>query len=401
MSKSSGLLPILFLVVFTITKKVNSQLGVVYSPFVQPGDTPSSTSSYTEQDVRTMLSLLVEDNFPFVTTFGMGAPNEHYQENSTRYRCTSVVHTAIAAANINKEKNNLALTVFQGIYKGSPSSRLNSEIEVGFEIAQAANLIYEGTVPALVFPTSAGLFGLFDMLEKFESISVRARNSKLKIGVRLWNCHHTITGVDKNDKNIQDLIKLFDFIICQVIPVESDYLQGVVPFFEKITKEFVEVENAVKEMGINATKIVLESGWASVPNENNLNNGTIQLKTFWEKMGQWANSEKKIVFMTEAFDNPWKEGNKELFSAAHYGLWKHVQGDSNSKSAYVRKVSEIQNGNYRKPKPKPVTPAITERSNKGKQTKPQKNTAVGNGFVGGIKIQFLNAIVLFIAYKFN
>ncbi|ODM87377.1 hypothetical protein Ocin01_19307 [Orchesella cincta] len=91
-----------------------------------------------------MLNIVSEDNFPFVSTYTVGAPNEHYQANETRYRCSSVVHTALAAAEINKEQKSLALTVYQGLYRHSPPAQLISEIEVGFEIAQAANQIYPG-----------------------------------------------------------------------------------------------------------------------------------------------------------------------------------------------------------------------------------------------------------------
>ncbi|ODM87087.1 hypothetical protein Ocin01_19595 [Orchesella cincta] len=92
---------------FIFFKQVECQLGVTYTPFVRPGDTSPTTQSYSIEDVKVMLKIISEDNFPFVSTYTVGAPNEHYQANETRYRCSSVVHTALAAAEINKEQKSL------------------------------------------------------------------------------------------------------------------------------------------------------------------------------------------------------------------------------------------------------------------------------------------------------
>ncbi|ODM86621.1 hypothetical protein Ocin01_20060 [Orchesella cincta] len=83
-------------------KLTQGQLGVVYSPFVKPEDSPTS-ESYTLEDVKVMMDLVKYDNFKFVATYGVGAPNEPYKLNQTRYHSSSVVHTALAAAEINKK----------------------------------------------------------------------------------------------------------------------------------------------------------------------------------------------------------------------------------------------------------------------------------------------------------
>ncbi|ODM91491.1 hypothetical protein Ocin01_15195 [Orchesella cincta] len=235
-----GIVPILFLWTFFFFKQVECQLGVTYTPFVTPWDTSPTTQSYSIEDVKVMLNIISEDNFPFVSTYTVGAPNGNIINNpemfkktknqiimillqnitkqtKTRYRCSSVFHTALAAAEINKEQKSLALTVYQGLYRHSPPAQLISEIEVGFEIAQAANQIYPGTVPAIIFPSSAGFNGLFDMEENLKAVSKRARNLQLKFGVRISNCETTIGKPDNYHKN-KELLTLFDFLICEFMP---------------------------------------------------------------------------------------------------------------------------------------------------------------------------------------
>ncbi|ODM87086.1 hypothetical protein Ocin01_19596 [Orchesella cincta] len=44
--------------------------------------------------------------------------------------------------------------------------------------------------------------------------------------------------------------------------------------------------------------------------------------------------------MSEAFDNPWKMEVKDV-RLAHYGIWKHLETEDNSKKAYERKVPQL------------------------------------------------------------
>ncbi|ODM91488.1 hypothetical protein Ocin01_15196 [Orchesella cincta] len=210
-------------------------------------------------------------------------------------------------------------------------------------MAHAANSIFAGSVSGLIFSSTAGFYQLFDMGEILSNVSKMARNQGLQFGVRVWNCGTTIGTVDKNDGNYLQLISLFDFIICTMMPKESSYSQGPEVFFKEVTNGILKVEENMREMR-KETNIMVETGWASILNGSNgreLND----MKTFWEMMGQWANKEKKLVFMSEAFDNPWKMSVKDVHLAAHYGLWRHLETEDNSRKAYARKVLEVNTHN--------------------------------------------------------
>ncbi|ODM89237.1 hypothetical protein Ocin01_17445 [Orchesella cincta] len=344
--------PVLILVLglFALIKESECQLGVVYSPFVTANDNPESTKSYTLHDVKVMLNLIENDNFHHVSTYSVGAPDEPFKAGSTRNDCTSVVHTSIAAAEINKDKKQRVLSVYQGLDIASSSTvvKLNSEIEVGFEIAQAANRIYKGTVPALVLNAGNGFSRLFPMLGSIRNISERAQATQLQLGVRLRDCEAVayILKTNKQNKFVLAQVEIFDFVICVKMPTLANYSAGPGAFSEYLKKGFLELENAVKETEIK-TKVMLETGWPSGMNSSNPYE-TVSPKILWEMMGQWANKEKRLVFINEAFDSPSASSSNftENPFPTHYGLWKHKDTDMDySQTSYVRKGAKLQTHN--------------------------------------------------------
>ncbi|ODM89524.1 hypothetical protein Ocin01_17158 [Orchesella cincta] len=269
--------------------------------------------------------------------------------------------------------------MFQGIWahKFSPE-RLNTEIEVGFEQVQAANHIFNETVPGIVFPTNVAFGELLEKENIIKTVSARARKQNLTMGVRVYDCHTAMAQAETGHfEMIRNLVALYDFIICQMIPPAANYSLGPERFFKEITKEFSEIVKAVKLIG-NGTQVILESGWACASNESN-SKETTELKWFWERMGQWANAEKQNVFMADAFDNPWKNAANQL--AAHYGLWMHLDTDNNSKEAYVRKVPDLHIQKYRKPQPPPISVGL-DGNNK---TKTATKSQVSEGHAGSNK----------------
>ncbi|ODM87379.1 hypothetical protein Ocin01_19305, partial [Orchesella cincta] len=59
------------------------QLGVVYSPFVKPEDSPTS-ESYTLEDVKVMMDLVKDDNYKFVATYGSPKLNQQVSQLQRR-----------------------------------------------------------------------------------------------------------------------------------------------------------------------------------------------------------------------------------------------------------------------------------------------------------------------------
>ncbi|CAL8121113.1 unnamed protein product [Orchesella dallaii] len=332
---------VIYIILFGFIRQATCQLGIVYSPFVKPGDRPESTRSYNVQDLKIMLELIAEQKFNHIATYGMGAPNEQYKCNSTIRRCASIANTALAAAEINKAKNKTILSVYQGVFPATSEQTLNSEIKVAFEIAAIANLQYERTVAGIIFPSIASFDSLYGLRPRLEINSHRARAQNLEFGVRLWDCADKILGLDPNDQATKELIGLFDFIICQTLPTTHDFRNGPLNYVSRITERFVGIENALNQVSLDnqhKTKVILESGWPS-GEDLGVENTVEKMNQFWEALKLWAdNGKKRSIFLHEAFNNPWKEvGMTDVVWANHYGRWIHNGGYNNSRSAYVFK----------------------------------------------------------------
>ncbi|ODM86622.1 hypothetical protein Ocin01_20061 [Orchesella cincta] len=239
-----------------------------------------------------------------------------------------------------KSRKSLALTVYQGLYRHSPPANSSQKLSSA------------GSTDFLTWRKPQSSFSELDL--------------QLKFGVRISNCETTIGKPDNYHKN-KELLTLFDFLICEFMPKESSYSEGPEAFFEELKQEVKKVDHAIKEMS-NGIHVIVETGWANA-----------EMKMFWEKMGQWANKEKRLVSMSEAFDNPWKMEVKDVPFAAHYGIWKHLETEDNSKKAYERKVPQINTHNPLKPKP-------TAPSGRGGTKKPQKNAGSGNRMTSRLSV---------------
>ncbi|CAL8136858.1 unnamed protein product [Orchesella dallaii] len=320
------------------------QLGVIYSPFVKLNDTPAFTDSYTQKDVQTMLEILVDDNINHVATWSVGAPSEPYQFNVTRYKSSSAVHTALAAAQLNKERNQRNLTIFQGLNINGRNGRwVNTEIEVGLEVAKEANKIYPGTVTAIIFPSFAEFDDLFEILEEIKYCSFRVKNNGMKFGARIRDCDNKIPGVDSNNSKAK-LLQLFDFIICKNV----HYLENqantsandVKIIKERIVGGILNVEKSLHRMGVD-TQVILETGWVSHKGQPYKRERKL-MGNYWEAIWEWASRDGRLVFMHEAFDSPWNK-----YWGGNYGLWSHLKKRNNSRSSYRRKGRKRNNTTIR------------------------------------------------------
>ncbi|CAL8136854.1 unnamed protein product [Orchesella dallaii] len=295
---------------------INGQLGVVFSPFTRNGDSPNSTV-YTKNDVTSMLEQIANENIRHVATYTVGAPNEKYEWNSTWQKSSSIVHTSLAAAEMNRKVGKLNLVVFQGIqFIRNNEFQQESELEIGFKTAIAAEEIFQGTVGGIIFPGRIKSASLFQLLDSsiFKNTSGRAQNLKLKFGVRLIDCKNI--SWDYNNTIVLELVRNYDFIICRHMPnwrnVKSQN-QSLHSIVMNITKWIVEVQNSVNEISFDKhTEVILETGWPS-------NAQARFMRAYWKGMARFSNREGKIVFMKEAFDRPWKNIHSNY--SAHFGLW--------------------------------------------------------------------------------
>ncbi|CAL8118443.1 unnamed protein product [Orchesella dallaii] len=338
-------LPQTFILIFFLTATVlqvyGTDVGVAFAPMVRQGDLPN-TRSYTKEMVKTMLKIILKADYHSVTTWGVGAPNKPWDKNAIT-EASSIVHTSIAAAEINKEQNHLALTIYQGLYQSVYEDQVNSEIEIGIQIAKEANEIFPGTVPALLFPSRVGFNELIDNVNlnsKLKNVSERVRKLSLKFGVRITDCPQIPS---RSRQKVKDVVSLMDFIICMMAPDENKFKFGFENFKNSAILSLLQVEDFLeKEVKINTSsnKLILETGWAG---DEALKppNSVGDLKGFWKLITTWAMENNRQVFLHEAFDSPWKDTISEGTElAAHYGRWKYNESEEDLLSKYAYKLKE-------------------------------------------------------------
>lgn len=258
---------------------------------------------------------------------------------NTDQNAASVVHTAEAAAEINKENRTLALAVYQGLYVDvwtpSTEEQINTEIELGIKTATLANTIFSGTVKGIVFPADSPVFKLFNYLSKMATVSERVRKLGMKYGTRITDCS-VIESLGTNE-DFKKMIKLLDFVICQMLPNEDDINDGFETFFQIVDTRFPKAENETNRVSAQSRstpiKFILETGWPGVENMGEQKSVWNMLK-YWERIEKWSKEKGKHVFMHEAFDNPWKKN----FGGQYFGRWEHKGTNYNTKSAYQLKV---------------------------------------------------------------
>lgn len=253
----------------------------------------------------------------------------------------SVIHTAEAAAEINKENGKLTLSVYQGLYvnvfaplTNATEEQINTEIELGIQTAMSANEIFSGTVKGIVFPVDSPVNNLFIFLSKMKMVSGRARKLGMKYGTRITDCSIIDQSFIMNE-NFKKMIKLLDFIICQMLP--NDINVGVEKFFQSVDKKFLKAENETKSVLFQSKstpiQFILETGWPGVENMGQ-QNSVWNMLLFWKRIEKWSKEKGKQVFMHEAFDNPWKAD----FNGQYFGRWKHKGANDYSKNSYELKV---------------------------------------------------------------
>ncbi|ODM94591.1 Mast/stem cell growth factor receptor Kit [Orchesella cincta] len=329
----------------TIFLHVNgADVGVAFAPMVRKGDLPNDRS-YSKEMVKMMLEIILKADYHSVTTWGMGAPNKAFDKSSIS-ESASIVHTPIAAAEINRERKYLALTIYEGLYQSVYEDQVNTEIEIGLKMAKEANEIFPGTVPAIMFPSRVGFNDLIDntnLNQKFKNVSTRVRAINLKFGVRITDCPQIPT---RSYQKVMDVVSQTDFIICMVAPDENRFKFGYENFKNSAILSLLQaeefLENTVK-MNMSSFKLILETGWAG-DDALKSPNSVSDLKGFWALITEWAKQSNRQVFLHEAFDSPWKDTISEGAElAAHFGRWKYNESEKNplNRNAYILKEDAV------------------------------------------------------------
>ncbi|WP_298237248.1 glycosyl hydrolase family 17 [uncultured Algibacter sp.] len=91
------------------------------------------------------------------------------------------------------------------------------------------------------------------------------------------------------------------------------------------TKQYEDVTNYVKSLGVDKPIHIGETGWATISNDSYGADGSkaadeYKSGKYFKLIRDWSNKEKVTCFYFEAFDEQWKDAENEKGSENHFGL---------------------------------------------------------------------------------
>ena len=278
---------------------------------------------------------VVNTRFTYISTYGMGVAA--YNKDNRWDQSDSNCLVARAAAQINRQKNQNALRVSQGVNQIEDQSLQQKEINNAFSAAQDANGIHGSTVWGLVFTneyfTNEGTGNR--ILGMIKNNKNRAHQMGLKVGTRIHVCGLIMNGGSMHDI-LANIVRESDFIMCNLYPA-NNVVNNVNGAVEAVGNAYLSYIPKFKAINPNIEVMIGETGWPSQGKSfNNSPNNVQNLRNYWTQMANWAASHKVKVHMFEAIDEPWKSNknsgdvnasNGPNGAEGHYGWWQRV--DSN------------------------------------------------------------------------
>jgi len=281
------------------------------------------------EDVKQMLRV-VNGKFRSIATYGMGVAD--YNKNNAWDHADSNCLVARAAALNNKEQNQIALSVSQGISQQQDNNLMNKEIDNAFSAANDANTIYPNTVSNLIFTNEyftdeASGHRILNMIKSQKN---RAHQMNLKVGTRIHVCG-IIQQSGAMYNILADIVRESDFIMCNLYPANNVVHGTIKTAVDAVGNAYHGYVPAFRAINPHIEIMIGETGWPSEGISFNGSPNTVQkLKEYWTQMGEWAASNKVLVHMFEAIDEPWKSSKTSTDmnshsgpngAEGHYGFW--------------------------------------------------------------------------------
>lgn len=274
-----------------------------------------------------------------------------YKWDVTYRESNAQVYAAEAASLINKQNNQLALTMLIGMWISDIPQQTETEVQLALECAQKANAIYPGTVQGLVFSQSdihSDVKRAQQTLHHLKSIKANANRMGLKLGSR-QQCYD-ITSTEDTDDTPKDKLTRFrrsivnesDFIICEISPANHNLPSGAAAGFMTVKNDLLGFRHELRKINPNL-EIMGQTGWPSKGSNTweNINN----FRDYWNITNEWASQNDFTMWLTEAFDNPWKDWDAK---SAHMGWWRLKDNDLiGSPEGYSEKVLGKLNESYK------------------------------------------------------
>ena len=215
---------------------------------------------------------------------------------------------SLAAAQLNRNENG-TLKLIQGL-NTTHAKRVDNEEEIckALEATKVANTISPSTVTGLVFPENVEMLGI---LLPFLS---KTNQTYLQVGARIKNCSvHT-------DSLKQHATQL-NFVMCSIFPDFSCNTTELA--VDSVVRQYNTTVELLKFINPNLEVQIGETGWPSFGKDESLYN-VANMKDYWERMAVWAEQNEVVVYMHEAFDQPWKSDPRRADpndTTGRFGVW--------------------------------------------------------------------------------
>ncbi len=254
--------------------------------------------------------LLLQKDWKYIRMYQAG---EHTLTTLKVIRENKLDLKVMLGVNLAGEENN-PLCDWGGNY--SPE-QVERHIKHNAENIQKA-IVIANEYEDIVFSVSAGN----EAVPEWNSDLVRAPKvleyvKTLKQGVK-----QPVTYCDGYDEwlsSLVDVAKEVDFISVHTYPAWQGY--NIDEGFKIATKDF----NNVQAKYPNKQCIITETGWPTKSDGRRMKKafvGEEEQTRFYNEISKWSEDTKTLVFLFEAFDEPWKGGGHPDEPETNWGLYK-------------------------------------------------------------------------------
>lgn len=260
-------------------------------------------------------------------------------EHKTYFESNNIVWAAEAAAVVNKGNGNRSLTVIQGVWLTDLQQQMTTEMRLALECIKRANTTYPGTVNALLINNnqmSSDIKYATLALEQLRNVKREVKASGLKIGTQ-QSCKGIAEEPDNFKRELtmirREILNESDFIVCEILPASHNLPSGPENAFNEVGIDLLGFRNEFRKVNPRI-EVMGQTGW---PSKGDNSWETLEnLQLYWETVCAWSAKQNMSMWMSEAFDNPWKNW---IPNAAHYGWWKLTNNSAaNRLDGYQAKI---------------------------------------------------------------
>ncbi len=281
--------------------------AVCYSGY-RHGQSPDTQTFPSVDDIREDLQIL-QKNWRYLRLYDCTLHAERVLQVITEDRLDFQV---MLGAYLGPEMNNF----------GCPWGGTYSEEQL--EVSKLANLaeierliILANRYPGIVFSVAVGNEATVDWTDHFVPVSHMidyVRHVKKHVTQPVTFCENYVPWQHK----LRDLVPEVDFISLHTYPVwEYKHVHEALAY----TKDNVE---SVARLYPGKPIVITEAGWATNSNGRGIqpNNSSQELQAiYYQDLMDWSAQSGIMIFVFEAFDEPWKGSPDPLEPEKHWGLF--------------------------------------------------------------------------------